>query len=267
MQHDSLGILVERFIESKTNINTHIWYAKYLRPMASCLDASRAIASITRVDAEHYWKSVCARKNAWASHPSRPKQQRGLLQTSLHNTLRAIRTFWKEMQRQRLVEINPFDHLRVSKDHRPVQMKAIAPDDLRAIWDAAKQAGAREYAIITVLATTGLRAGELVSMSVERLDLRKGTAWVNGKRGWRKVFLGEASVAAITGYLQSRPTVATDALWLNVRDQPLGTDGIRFIIDDLAAKAGVRGRHNLHSFRHRAVQSWLDSGVNAEIVS
>lgn len=40
----------------------------------------------------------------------------------------------------------------------------------------------KTYAMVTILATTGIRAGELVSMSVDRLELKMGTAWVNGKR-------------------------------------------------------------------------------------
>lgn len=264
---NSLGFQIERFIEAKLNPQTRTWYAKYLRPMTAALGADTPLTAIDRVDADRYWKSLAARKDAWASHPSRPKQTRTLSPTSMHNALRAIRTFWREMMRQRLVDFNPFDHLRAARDKRPVQMKAITPEDLNAIWQAALRSGSRDFAIVSVLATAGLRAGELISMSIQRLELDKGFAWVNGKRGWRKAYLGEANAKAIRAYLHERPLVAEDAVWLNRRGNPLGADGIRYIIGGLAAKAGVRGRHNLRAFRHRAAQSWLDSGVNAEIVS
>lgn len=197
----------------------------------------------------------------------RPAVKRELSKNTLHNTLRAIRTFFTEMVRQRLVEYNPFDHLRASRDRRPVRMQAITAEDLSAIWKAARASSARDFAIVTTLATTGIRAGELVSMSPERIDLKGGTAWVNGKRGWRKVFLGQECVEAIFIYMRERKDVKNDALWLSSQDKPLSADSIRSIIDNLAASAGVQGRHNLHSFRHRAAQSWLDSGINAEIVS
>ena len=146
-------------------------------------------------------------------------------------------------------------------------MKAIAPEDLRALWAVAQASGARDYAIITVMAASGMRAGELVSIDIQRLDLRHGTVWVNGKRGWRKVFLGQASIDAIQAYLRERPATGQDALWLNVNGWPLTADGVRQMVDRLAKRAGIRGRHNLHAFRHRAAQAWLDSGINAEIVS
>jgi len=111
------------------------------------------------------------------------------------------------------------------------------------------------------------RAEELVSMSPERIDLKTGTAWVEGKRGWRKVFLGTECTEAIFIYMRERREIKNDALWLSERKNALSADSVRAIVDKLAAKAGVQGRHNLHSFRRRAAQSWLDSGINAEIVS
>ena len=39
------------------------------------------------------------------------------------------------------------------------------------------------------------------------------------------------------------------------------------MIDRLAERAEVKGRHNLHAFRHRVAQAWLDQGINANIVA
>ena len=108
------------------------------------------------------------------------------------------------MARLKLVAENPFDHLRAPKDMRPVQMKASAPEDLRALWAVAQASGARDYATVTVIAAFGMRAGELVSMGMQRLDLRHGTVWVNGKRGWRTFSLGKPAAT------RSKPTCTSD---------------------------------------------------------
>ena len=60
---------------------------------------------------EDYWLSVQKTKTCWDSHPTKPTQRRGLSPTTLHNHLRAARTFWNAMVRMQLVEYNPFDHL------------------------------------------------------------------------------------------------------------------------------------------------------------
>lgn len=267
MESDCLSVCVERFVGTKHNQQTRAWYAKYLAPMVEHLGAERPLASITRADTEAYWLAVQTRKTVWANHPTKPTLRRSLAPTTLHNHLRAARTFWNAMVRQRMVEFNPFDHLTSPKDTRPVEMKAITPEDLRRIWEASDASSPRDYAIITVMATGGLRAGELVSMDLERLYLAQGIAWVLGKRGWRKIFLGKASIEAIDAYLHTRPINAPTALWLNVHGQPLTADGVRQMVKRLARKAAVTGRHNLHAFRHRTAQSWLDNGINAEIVA
>lgn len=267
MTSTTLAFQADRFVNNKHNPETRTWYSKYLKPMVAFFEGNSALAAISRMDAEAYWQRVCARQSCWESHPHKPTQKRPLSTTTRNNHLRAARSFFKEMVRQTLLAVNPFDHLKMIRDHRPAAMKAITAQDLRAIWEAARQSSARDVAIVTVMATSGLRAGELVSICLSRLDFKSGTSWVDGKRGWRKVFLGKASVQAIQAYLPERTTGSGDALWLTFYGTPLTTDGVRQIVDRLAEKAGVVGRHNLHAFRHRAAQAWLDEGINAQIVA
>lgn len=72
---------------------------------------------------------------------------------------------------------------------------------------------------------------------------------------------------AIFDYLRERPAGTEHALWLNSLGQPLTTDGVRQLVDRLAEKADITGRHNLHAFRHRVAQARLDQGINAQIVA
>lgn len=267
MTTDTLAHHVERFLSTKYNPETQTWYAKYLRPMLAHLGNECALNSVTRAQAEAYWLSVRQRRTCWESHPNKPTQDRALAVTTLINHLRAARTFWNEMVRQRLVEYNPFDHIQTPKDNRPVAMKAIRPEDLRSIWQAALKSGTRDFALITLMATSAVRAGELVNMKLSQINLKNGEVWVEGKRGWRKVFLGKASLQAVCAYLQERLELPSDHLWLNCHGDPLTTDGVRQLVDRLAEKGEVKGRHNLHAFRHRVAQSWLDNGINAEIVA
>ncbi|MFZ4850893.1 MAG: site-specific integrase [Caldilinea sp.] len=177
MTGSTLAVHVERYVDTKHNQETRTWYAKYLRPMVDFLGPDRSLDSITRTDGERYWRAVQARKTCWNDHPTKPTERRPLSSTTLHNHLRAARTFWNEMVRQRLTEVNPVDHLKAPRDTRPVEMKAISAEDLRAIWRAAMDSGKRDFAMITLMATTGIRAGELVSMALTHLDLKQGMAW------------------------------------------------------------------------------------------
>ncbi|RMH36453.1 MAG: hypothetical protein D6694_13880 [Gammaproteobacteria bacterium] len=267
MNKNSLERHVQRFLLTKPNLQTRSWYARSLRPMVEFFGGDTPLAAIDRYDAERYWEHLNNRTDCWQSHPSKPTVRKRLAPTTLSNYLRAARTFWTEMTRQREVEYNPFAHLQAPKDDRPPQMKAITAEDLRKLWNYARRTGAREFALVTVLATTGVRAGELASMTIDQLNLTKGEAWVCGKRGWRKIFLGEVCVEALRTYLEERPNDPSNALWISTHHGPLTSDGIRQLIDRLAESAGIQGRHNLHSFRHRLAQAWLDNGINAELLS
>ena len=94
-------------------------------------------------------------------------------------------------------------------------------------------------------------------MDLQRINLKKGIVWVKGKRGWRKVFLGEASQHAILAYLDERPQSSSSALWLSVHRRPLTSDGVRQMVDRLAHKANVHGRTICtHSVTARPKPGW-----------
>ena len=52
----------------------------------------------------------------------------------------------------------------------------ITAEDLRSIWRAALDSNKRDFAMITLMATTDIRAGELVSMA---LPHRGARAWLD----------------------------------------------------------------------------------------
>ncbi|MEM7130380.1 MAG: tyrosine-type recombinase/integrase [Chloroflexota bacterium] len=267
MTIDTLDTHVTRFINLKNSPHTRKWYMTYLRPMIQFFGEECQLNSVKRVNAEAYWQSVQNRQICYEDHPYKKPEERKLSPTTLENYLRAARTFWNKMVAQKEVEYNPFDHIEATKDDCPVEMKAITPDDLRAIWKAARTSGPRDFAIVTIMATSGVRAGELVSMDIKRMNLNRGEIWVNGKRGWRKIFLGKTSKQVIRDYLEDRPNAVTSSLWLNQYRESLTEDGVRQLFNRLAERAGIKGKHNPHAFRHRVAQAWLDSGINAEIVA
>lgn len=267
MLSDSLRTYVDRFVSLKDNPRTRSWYRRSLAPALDYFGEDRPLDSITRRDAEAFWAHVHERNTCWEFHPSKPTEVRPPAPTTLDNYLRAARCFWNEMVRQQQVEYNPFGHIPRAKDDRPVDMKAIHVEDLKAIWHAARRSSKRDYAIVTTLATTGIRAGELVSMTTSRLNLKRGEAWVHGKRGWRQIFLGQTCVDAVQAYVTERPTDQGPSLWLSHRGGQLTEDGVRQMIYRLVDGADVSGRHNLHAFRHRFAQSWLDNGVIPELVA
>lgn len=111
----------------------------------------------------------------------------------------------------------------------------------------------RDTAMVLVLATTGIRAGELVGLAVDDVNFAHETITVIGKGDrLRIVALLPQPADAVDRYLRVRrrhPHRADRALWLGERG-PLGYAGLRQMLERRCHDAGI-DPINPHLFRHR----------------
>lgn len=111
----------------------------------------------------------------------------------------------------------------------------------------------RDTAIVLVLATTGIRASELIGMRVADAHLDAETITVTGKGGRTRVVpLLFQPLEQVDRYLRTRrrhPFAKYPELWLGERG-PLTDSGLRQMLERRCADAGI-DRINPHAFRHR----------------
>ncbi len=141
------------------------------------------------------------------------------------------------------------------------QPKGLPDRDLRKLLRAAKVSGsARDYAIIEILAGTGLRVGELLSLRVGDLELheRSGSVTVRqGKGGnFRAIPLTLDVRKALEGYLAGYANaVDPDApLWAGLHGELSHRSSVLRILARVAQHAGIDapGPHVLrHTFATR----------------
>jgi len=110
-----------------------------------------------------------------------------------------------------------------------------------------------------------MRLSELTNLEVADIDLDARVADVLGRGGRpRACPFGVKTSAALDRYIHLRarsPRAArTDALWLGTRG-PLGTAGVRSLIERRAKQAGI-GNVHAHLFRHCFAHQWLARGGN-----
>ena len=123
----------------------------------------------------------------------------------------------------------------------------------------------RDMAVIRLFLDSGMRLSELAHLKVEDVDLDQRVAIVIGKgRRPRACPFGAKTASALDRYvhLRARDPLAetTDALWLG-KQGPMGTSGIRSLIERRANKAGI-GHVHAHLFRHSFAHRWLADGGN-----
>jgi site-specific recombinase XerD len=147
-------------------------------------------------------------------------------------------------------------------------VEALTDEQLKDLINACKGKSfrdRRDEAIVRLMAETGLRASELVSLRLADIDLRCGLATVRKGKGakGRIAPFGPQTAAALDRYIRARRThklADTEALWLGVGGKrKLGYFGLNDTLRDRAKTAGIEGFH-LHLMRHTAATRWLRAG-------
>lgn len=128
-------------------------------------------------------------------------------------------------------------------------------------------------ACLELLHALGLRASEARAARVVDLDLNAGTLLVRrAKRGKSRALpLPPAALPHLSAYLRDgRQVLAAgrgrdrDALLLNQAGHPLGTDGVRRIVVQVAERRDLRAQP--HHFRHAVATHLHQAGVSVEAI-
>lgn len=122
----------------------------------------------------------------------------------------------------------------------------------------------RDEAVARLLIETGMRAGEVLGLTVEDVDVQRGLAVVRRGKGGkgRIVPFGPQVARSIDRYLRLRRThrlAHTDALWLGGGGQQFRYHGLDTTMKRRAAAAGMP-HFNLHRLRNTAAARWLAAG-------
>lgn len=166
-----------------------------------------------------------------------------------------------ELERDRLAGLRP-----PRLDEKPVVPLSVA--ELQALLGTCASKSfcdRRDEAIIRVLAETTVRAQELLAMTVSGTDVRGGVAVIDRGKGGkgRRVPFSVFAARAVDRYkrLRSHHRLAeTDRLWLGDRGHSFAYSGLRMMLHDRGARAGIGRPVHAHLFRHTAATRWLEAG-------
>ena len=120
---------------------------------------------------------------AFEHHPYTEPQTEGLSGHAINTYLRAIRAFWSWLVREEIITSNPFSRVKVPKPPKKI-IATFSEKQLNAIFksiNTATPAGFRDWTMILMLLDTGLRASELVGLTMNNVNLEDGMVKVYGK--------------------------------------------------------------------------------------
>lgn len=160
----------------------------------------------------------------------------------------------------------------------PALPSGFTTEEVAALLDAAAESDSRpkmKVAMILLLATYGLRAGEILSLAFDDIDWAAGKIFVSRRKNAETLVLDlmDSVRLAIIDYVKhERPESSLRTIFLT-EDEPhrpyADTASVYSFVAQLCAKAGidVSGRsHGPHAIRHSVATSMLDSGEAYETI-
>ena len=143
--------------------------------------------------------------------------------------LSGVRGFYRYLLREKLIAVDPTLRVDMPQLGRPLP-KSLSESDVEALLaapDLSEAIGQRDRAMLEVLYACGLRVTELISLTLEQVNLRQGVLRVMGKGSKeRLVPMGEEAIVWVERYMRDargellggRPS---DVLFPSQRGEPV----------------------------------------------
>jgi len=197
--------------------------------------------------------------------------RQGLSRSTAQRKLASLRSFFKYLYREGVVDKNPAKTVASPKKEKP-QPKVLSVDDAALLVEAPgdkARASARDSAILETFYSCGLRISEISSLDVEDIDFDSGMLRVTGKGGKERVVpVGSKALAALAKYLSVRQEKETGKsaggrpCFLNARGGRLGVRSIRRLVEKYARDKNLTGRVTPHTLRHTFATHMLEGGTD-----
>ena len=162
-----------------------------------------------------------------------------------------------------LLQYNPMKNLDIPKTKKalPKYLTLEEAEKLLSVIDGPYKE--RDFAIITLFLSCGMRLAELVSIDYN--DIKDdGSLVITGKGNKeRTVYLNQACIDAVTAYMKKRPNdgVRDRALFLSSRNQRISPKTVQHIVYTNLDKAGLGNRGlSCHKLRHTAATLMYQHG-------
>ena len=188
--------------------------------------------------------------------------------------LSGLRGFYRFLLREGLIGQDPTLQVELPQLGRPLP-KSLSEADVEALLaapDIGEAIGLRDRAMLEVLYACGLRVTELISLTLEQVNLRQGVLRVFGKGSKeRLVPLGEEAMVWVARYVRdSRPLLLdgkpSDVLFPSLRGEQMTRQTFWYRIKHQARVAGISKSLSPHTLRHAFATHLLNHGANLRVV-
>jgi len=256
-----------RYLQTEKNASQHT-----LKGYRTDLEAFVGFLRTQGVGQEAFSQVTPILVRAYLSDLKRQKYAR----RSIARRLAVLRSFFRFLQREEMVETNPMLAVKTPKLERRLPTFLDLPEVIELLALPPKDTlGLRDRAILELLYASGLRVSELVGLEIGDIDFDKGFVLVYGKGAKERIVpTGRTALTAITNYLElSRPRLYSKysgrphrILFVNKTGGPLTDRSVRRIIDKYVELLALNKKVSPHTLRHTFATHLLEHGADLRSV-
>ncbi|WP_313740890.1 site-specific tyrosine recombinase XerD [Pseudomonas sp.] len=185
-----------------------------------------------------------------------------------------LRGFYRYLLREKHIGVDPTLLVEMPQLGRPLP-KSLSEADVEALLrapDLGEAIGQRDRAMLEVLYACGLRVTELVSLTLDQVNLRQGVLRVMGKGSKeRLVPMGEEAIVWVERYLRDGRTELlhgrpSDVMFPSLRGEQMTRQTFWHRIKHHARVAGIDKPLSPHTLRHAFATHLLNHGADLRVV-
>jgi len=197
-------------------------------------------------------------------------QQIGNGKRSLARKLSTLRSFFRFLRREGVLESNPARQVWTPRQDKKLP-SFLAPEEIKALLSAPNCStfmGLRDRAILETLYSTGIRVGALVDINQRDVDLIGEIVKVREKGKKERLSpLGSFAIRALREYMEKLPLKEMSApLFINRGKERLTAESVRKLLTKYIKQASIMKKITPHAIRHSFATHLLDAGADLRAV-
>lgn len=200
----------------------------------------------------------------------------GFSKKSISRKISSLRTFYNYMTELGEARLNIFTNIETPKVPKRLP-KVISESEIQVLFDAIDQStdlGFRNYLILDLLFSLGLRASELTNIEIADINIARKQILIHGKGSKdRYLPIHDEIINSVRHYLtEIRPRLIalsdsdTKILLLNYKGTPLTPRGLQVIVKKMLDDAEETYRITPHMLRHSFATTMLNNGADLRVV-
>lgn len=199
---------------------------------------------------------------------------------NVHTNVYALRSFVKHLFENNIIS-NPYTSVFSTMKASEPEIKVLSyysTEEVRTMEMSVSRSsvkGKRDYAMILLASRLGLRASDIISLSLSNIDWDNNLIQLVQQKTQKSIrlpLLPEVGEAIIDYIMNGRPNHSSNTLFLTLRDpfRPLCQNQFSQIVGKYMQKSGVNiaGRHHgVHCLRHSVAGALLKNEVPLPVIS